>query len=562
MRRVVVPVLIVGAGPSGMLAALLLHRLGIETLLVERRGGVQRAPAAHAVNARTLEICRAAGVDMDAIAAASMSPSDAGRVYWVTKLGGQVLGSLPYERQGDEQLAVTPTPLRNLSQNRFEPILLEALESAEASTPQWGQQWESAEQDASGVVSRIRDRASGEVYEVRSDFLIAADGAGSRIRKSLTIEMDGPASLQSFVMIHIRGNLRQVAGDPPGVLHFVLDPSNGGAVFVLHDLDRESVFMQPFDPEQETLEDYDTDRCAEIVRAAMADASVEFDVETISTWMMTAQVAQRYRDGRVFLVGDAAHRFPPTGGLGLNTGAQDVHNLAWKLAAVVRDGRPESLLGSYESERRPVAATNAEQSLANALQLIEVPLALGLSDDPIESAARMEETLASPAALARLAEVIAGQAEHFDQIGLQLGFVYEQGALVPEEECGDTERSDVRTFVPSGRPGSRLPHAWTREPEGGSVLDWVPLDRFLLLAGAEGEDWIAAAHRLVGWSLEARRVVARDLLDPAGWFAAAGISPRGALLVRPDQHVAWRCVDRSADPMGDLDRVLRRVFAG
>jgi 2,4-dichlorophenol 6-monooxygenase len=554
------PVLIVGAGPSGMLARLLLHQLGVETVLVERREGVQRAPAAHAVNARTLEICRAAGVDMAAVAAASVDPRDAGRVYWVTKLGGRVLGDLPYERQGDEQLSLTPTPLRNLSQNRFEPILLAALNASGAGEPRWRHQWESAEQTEDAVVSRIRDLDRDEVYEVRSDYLVAADGAGSRVRKWIGIEMDGPQNLQAFIMIHLLGDMRPVAGDPPGILHFVVDGDNGSGVFVLHDLDRESVFMQPFDPERESVADYDKARCREIVRGAIADPSVRFEIETVSTWMMTAQVAQRYRDRRVMIVGDAAHRFPPTGGLGLNTGAQDVHNLAWKLAAVLLDGRPDTLLDTYEIERRPVAKANADQSLTNALQLIEVSVALGQTDDPEQSAARLAETLASRQGLARVREAIARQADHFDQIGLQLGFEYTEGALVAPDTPDEAPRSALRDYVPSGRPGARLPHGWIGG-DGGSTLDWVPLDRFLLLTGPEGDDWIAAAGELADWPVVARKVTAKDLVAPDDWFAACGIGATGALLVRPDQHVAWRSAGGSSEPRESLERAFREIFA-
>ncbi|MCX5737489.1 MAG: FAD-dependent monooxygenase, partial [Proteobacteria bacterium] len=288
---------------------------GVANLVVERRESVQPAPAAHVVNARTFEILRAAGVDMAAIAAECKNPSDAGRVRWVMTLTGEELGSLPFERQGDDVLAVTPTPLRNLSQHRLEPILVERLRKQPNASLRFAHEWEGAEQHASAVTSRVRDLAAGRVFEVRSRWLLAADGAGSRVRKALGIEPIGPPRLASFVMIHFEANLRSLIGNRPAVLYFVNDPAARG-VFVAHDIDSTWVFMHQWDPERESAEDYGVERCAAIVRRAMGTEAVEFVIRTLSTWHMSVQVAERYREGRTFLIGDAAHRFPPTGGLG------------------------------------------------------------------------------------------------------------------------------------------------------------------------------------------------------------------------------------------------------
>ncbi|MGH0029392.1 MAG: FAD-dependent monooxygenase [Myxococcota bacterium] len=524
-----VPVLIVGAGPAGSMASLLLERQGIETLVVERRAGPQRAPAAHVVNARTFEICRAAGVDMQAVAKAAMEPEDAGFVEWAPRLGDAPLGRLPFERQGNDQLAVTPTPLRNLSQNRFEPLIQDALASL-GRTPRWRQQWESAEQDAAGVTSRVRDLASGEVHEVRSRYLLAADGAGSRVRKGLGIAMDGPGDLQTFVMIHFRAALRERLGSPPAVLVFTTAPEATG-VFVVHDLDDEATFMVAYDASRESADDYDAERCAGLVRSALADPDLDFRVETVSTWAMTAQVAERYREGRVFLVGDAAHRFPPTGGLGLNSGVQDAHDLAWKLALVLSGEADPALLDRYESERRPVARNNADQSLKNAMKLLEVP-----------------QALARPDASERVGPANANQAEHFDMPGLQLGVSYAPDAPAPEP----------RRFEPSGAPGRRLPHAWIGSDAARvSLLDRVPLDRFVLVAGPDGAAWRDAVDAIGSPRLDVVVLDASDMPDLPRWLDEAGIERSGALLVRPDQHVAWRA--RRYDGSSERDG-LRAAF--
>ena len=539
MMRVETPVLIVGAGPAGMTSALLLSRLGIPCRIVERRAGPQSAPAAHVVNARTFEILRAAGVDMRPIAAACQDPADAGHVRWVTTLAGEELGCLTYERQEAEALRFTPTPLRNLSQHRLEPILLDELRRSPGVEIAYGHAWESAEQNASGVTSRIRDRARGTVYEARSRWLIAADGAASPIRRSLGIEAVGPDRLQSFVMIHCEANLRPLVAHRPGVLYWTTAPGATGA-FVAHDIDSTWVYMHPWDPEHEAAEDYSEARCATIVRRAMGTDAHPFTIRTIRNWTMTAQVAERYRDRCIFLVGDAAHRFPPTGGLGLNTGVQDAHNLMWKVAAVEAGSAGEALLDTYAVERRPVAQRNADVSLRNAARLAEVYQALA-SDDGVGAA-------------------IANQAEHFDMLGLQLGFTYESGAVVRDGSERPASAVSVRDYVPSALPGSRIPHAWvTRAGVRISSLDLFAYDRFTLVAAPAGRAWAEAAAGPVPIECV---TIGRDVADEGGaWMKCLDIEPEGALLVRPDQHVAWRAHDGGADAAERLARALTVVLS-
>jgi 2-polyprenyl-6-methoxyphenol hydroxylase-like FAD-dependent oxidoreductase len=538
-----VPVLIVGGGPVGTTASILLAQQGVASLVVERRESVQPAPAAHAVNARTFEILRAAGVDMQAIAAECKNPSDAGRVRWVMTLPGEELGSLPYERQDDDVLAVTPTPLRNLSQHRLEPILVEHLRKQPHASLRFAHEWESAEQDANGVTSRVRDVASNRVLEVRSRWLLAADGAGSRVRKALGIEPIGPPRLASFVMIHFEANLRALVADRPAVLYFTNDPAARGT-FIAHDIDSTWVFMHQWDPDRESADDYTAERCAAIVRRAMGTSTVDFAIRTLSTWNMSVQVAERYREGRAFLIGDAAHRFPPTGGLGLNTGVQDAHNLAWKLAAVEAGWAPAALLDSYEIERRPVAQENADVSARNAAKLLQVVQALGPDSDGDRGAVRA---------------AIANQAEHFDMLGLQLGFHYESGALVPDGSARPAVANPVREFVPCGRPGARAPHAWTlRDGERVSTLDLLRPDCFTLIAGRAGAAWIEATAAITTPRLHCL-AIGRDVPDADGaWATLLGIENDGALLVRPDQHVGWRSARGVANPGDALRSALSR----
>jgi 2-polyprenyl-6-methoxyphenol hydroxylase-like FAD-dependent oxidoreductase len=549
-----------------MAAALLLSRLGIPSRIIERRAAPQSAPAAHVVNARTFEIFRAAGVGMQELAAAWQDPSDAGQVLWVTTLAGQELGRLPYERQGDDALAYTPTPLRNLSQHLLEPILLDHLRRCANLDIAHGHEWEHAQQDGTGVTSRIRDHASGTVYKARSRWLIAADGAASPVRKFLGIEPIGPDRLQSFVMIHFEANLRGLVGRRPAALYWTTAPEATGT-FIAHDIDSTWVYMKPWDPDTESAADYSPAVCADIVRQAMGTDAYPFTIRTVRTWTMTAQVAARYRERRVFLVGDSAHRFPPTGGLGLNTGVQDAHNLVWKLAAVEAGWAPDALLDTYEVERRPVAQHNADVSLQNAMRLGEVYQALA-THDPTGDALR---------------SAIANQAEHFDMLGLQLGFIYESGAIAaettgmpgslsdlaarseptasgPAEKTPAAGPSSVRNYVPTAVPGARVPHVWvTRGGVRVSTLDLFAYDRFTLVTGPAGQRWIETVHGPMAIDCI---VIGRDVVDESGhWMKLLGIDDGGALLVRPDQHIAWRSRHAVADTSAALSHALATILS-
>ena len=499
-----IDVLIVGAGPVGISAAMLLHKMGHSVRIVERREGPQRAPAAHVINARTFEVWRQIGLDVDHLRSLAQDPQAAGQVHWVTKLGGTVLGSLPYERQGDEMLALTPTPLRNLAQHILEPVLVNELSSMGIEI-EYSTQWLSMVQEDENVVSTVSKNGNDE--DIRAKYLLGCDGASSAVRRASGIVMEGPDNLQSFAMIHFTADLSSLTRECPGVLYWLCDQGAGGTL-ISHGGDNEWVYMHPVDAEY--VVDHSSDDFEEIVRSVLVDSSIAIKILKTSSWTMTSQIAERYRDGRVFLVGDAAHRFPPSGGMGLNSGVQDAHNLAWKLHAVIDGQSPEILLDTYEPERRPIAQRNAQASLENAFKMIEVFEALGKLDQE------------------GLQQAINNQQTHFDMFGLQMGFRYQlDGSTTPIPPLSDDV---IRHYIPSVEPGCRLPHGWlVQNGQPISSLDLIDLTETTVITGPTAE--------VNGKCLQ----VGRDFDDPNNWWGEVlGLSSDARITVRPDQHIASR----------------------
>ena len=536
--------LVVGAGPVGLMTAIILARHGLRSTVIERFKTRHGAPKAHALNPRSLEICRATGLDMEAMKRCATPAADGGWVRFVTTLAGKEIGVLPYERQDEQVLEMTPTPLINLAQPLFEDVLLDEVARSPLIELRRGLAWVGCEQADDAVTSLMEDVETRERTRVVTRYVVGADGAGSAVRRELGIEMVGDSASQAFITIHFAANLRDVVGDRPGILYWIMQPPHAG-VLIAYDIESRWCMLYPHDPTVTPRESFTPEVCKQIVRHAIGGGGHEIEIKHVLPWALMSEVADRYRVGRTFLVGDAAHRFPPTGGLGLNTGLQDAHNLAWKIAAVEQGRASDGLLDSYHTERHAVAVTNSAQSYKNAHRILKLQMALK-SDDA--DAGALARRLRDPVAQADIQQQIANQREHFDSLALQLGFVY--GA-----EGDDT--ADVSDFKPRLVVGGRMPHAWLeRDEKVIPLLDLLDDRRFTLLVGQGHASGLDDAESSFGIPV---KVVAEgvDFDDPEGSLRRfADLAGGEAVLVRPDGHVAAIIPPSEADALPGMLRPL------
>lgn len=541
MNDIEIPVLIVGAGPVGLLGGQLLGKHKIPVLIAEKHLGRLEAPKAHALNPRSLEICAAAGLSMEQIHAVA-TPTEEGRyVRMVETIAKGDIGSLAYERQDDAVREVTRWPLINIEQPKFEEIVERSVSTMPGVEIRRGLEWLRCDQLGDTVISTLKDRATGAEVKVRSRYLIGADGAGSTVRDGLGIPMDGPESLQTNMMIHFEADLRKFVGNRPAILYFVFGPGPNG-VLIAYDVGKTWVFMTPCKPD-DTPENFTDDVCRNLIQAVVGAPISDLKVKGAKPWVMSAQVARSYRTGNAFLAGDAGHRFPPTGGLGLNTGLADIDNLTWKIAAVENGWAGREILDSYEAERRTIAQTNMGQSLVNAMRIMSVFDALGYAPGQAADPAVFAHRLSDPEARAKVDAAIAFQKDHFDSLRLQLGYAY-GGALK------DDETLPISEFVPKVALGARLPHAGMHD--GRSSLDLVGIQGFTLLCGAKHDAWKTVAQATTApVSIAAQ---GRDFNAASGsWSTQMGLADDGALLVRPDGHILG--IFRSAAETGTAPAV-------
>jgi putative polyketide hydroxylase len=353
-----VPVLIVGAGPAGLTAAITLARHGVESLLVERRRELSSLPRATAVNTGSMELLRSWGLEQ-AVRAGGLD------VEWMGWVGETLVSAgetfplgLPTRAQS---AVVSPTAPACVPQDHLEPVMLAHLRSLRAGRVRLGTEVVGVKAGRHGARAVLRDVETGRSRAVRARYLVAADGAHSAVRRALGIAMHGPDCLAERVVALFRAPLWERLGDRRYGLYSV-GTGAGEATILPAGRDDRWLYGGSWDPRRERLADYTAPRLAARIERATGVAGLRPRIERVGAFSFAAQLAERFREGSAFLVGDAAHRVTPRGGTGMNTAIRDGHDLGWKLAWVLRGSAGAELLDSYEAERRPVAEHNVARS--------------------------------------------------------------------------------------------------------------------------------------------------------------------------------------------------------
>ena len=503
-----VPVVIVGGGPVGLAASILLSQAGIRSMLVERHAGTAVYPKARAINGRTMEIYRQCGVEA-AIRSAGLPLNHTGMIIWAKTLAGEEIERrVPWRAS---QQAGVVSPVRNClcAQDDLEPVLRAFAEQQGLGELKFSTEAVAFEQVADGVLVVLENRASGEKQTVGTTYVIAADGAHSRIRQQLGTKMLGRADVYHSINILFNADLTPWTAHRPAALYFIENDRIRGSFLTINARDRWAFLISAMGAFGYTAENMTPERATDIIKQAVGLPDLDVKILGIASWTASAHVAEQYRYGRIFLAGDAAHEMPPTGGFGMNTGVQDVHNLVWKLAAVLKGLASPSLLDTYHDERQPVARAITEQSLINATSM-----------------GRLEQTKKNAGA----------RPEYLNEQGMIFGATYTSRAIVPDGTKAPHVADPVTDYVPSARPGARAPHVFFQRAGAQiSTIDIVGKGIVLLTAG-DGRIWAEAARELAN---DHSLPLKTETLDDEAFMSAYDLDPSGAVLVRLDGYVGW-----------------------
>lgn len=586
MKSLEADVLIVGGGGCGLTAASILADLGVDVLLVERHPSTSNLPKAHLLSQRTMEIFRqhgiadsvvAKGAPLDKMSKVRFATSLAGdgeldrrTIFSIDAFGG---GSLRHRYETDSPVLCTDLP-----QIWLEPVLREHAEQRTPGRILFNTQLESFDQDDDGVTAQISDRVTGEKSTVRAKYLLAADG-GKTVGPKLGIRMLGEKDILDMVTVYFGADLSPWFPDDGTFQTWFANvnakglwsngnlgprgPKNWGAYseeWAVH-------FSMPL----AEGEKFDNATVVPRIRELLGIPDLDLNVISVNHWILEGVHAERYREGRILIAGDAAHRHPPTSGLGLNSGIGDAHNLCWKLAAVLHGWADDTLLDSYQPERLPVAQQNIDWALMTFRAHAILPAAAALVAGDQDKNRAALTTLFSDGRRGEIqrsfvAEVTQALRREFQAHDLDLGVVYEEGAVHPDGTSAPERDPAGLDYRPATRPGHRLPHAWlTQGRDKLSTLDLVRPGHMLLIIDQDGSSWAEAASKVAeqrNIPIDIRVVGARAELRPAGdqWNSVRGVRSDGAILVRPDGHVAYRSIGAVTDPIPQLEEAFNSIL--
>lgn len=531
-----VPVLIVGGGLSGLASALFLAKHNIDYLLVERHPSTAIHPKAGGITFRTMELFRELGLEQRIRSAGKALENCRGRiaVHTIAEANQEELAQMRETQYGnDEKLLQKIEEISPSKQTACYQITLEKMMLQEARTLggelSFYHELVSYEQNEQGVIATIRNRETEEESIIHCDYVIAADGAQSKIRKQLGITTEGRGTIGGYYMnIYFEADLSEfIQGDAFGFT-MVLHPEVLGALIPV-DNERRWIYHVSYDPlKGERPEDFTIERCKQIIQTAIGSTNIESEIVSVLPWEATESTATKFQDNRVFLVGDSAHIMPPTGGFGSNTGIQDAHNLAWKLAAVIKGKAKPKLLETYHEERYPVAKLTTDYASSLLFR-----------------AANREE----------------GSLNNMDGLAVTVGYQYCSEAII--DDSVTPHRMDSVEL--NGRPGTRAPHFWGMyKGKEASILDLFG-NNFVLLTGVDNSSWAEAVFDVsskLGINIKLYRVGGSgDFIAQETVFRELyGIENGGAVLIRPDGFIGWRLEKEVANPDAVLNEVMNHLL--
>jgi 2,4-dichlorophenol 6-monooxygenase len=577
LEAVNVEVLIVGAGPAGASTAVFLGQQGIRTLMISRNRGTADTPRAHIVNQRTMEVLRDAGLEADCRAVAS-APEKIANTFWLRGLAGEELarqwawGNTP-GRMGDV-LTASPCTFADFPQTKMEPILV-----GEATRLGVNVSFEtellSFEQDDDGVTARLLNRVTQKEFTVRAKYMVGADGANSRVVKSLGLPLVGQGGLGSAYNVLCEMDLSAYTAHRQGSLYLILQSgvADWAGVVVLrmvHAWDKWLVSI--YIPPTYSGPDATPDQLVWRIRKAIGDPAAEnLPVKILNTskWSINDIHAEKISAGRVHCMGDAIHRHPPAAGLGSNTCVQDGFNLAWKLALVLKGKAHPRLLDSFNAERQPIARQIVARANLSMYQANGLADYLGACLFNMYSEADVDAKLATPEGREALRQQLLDTRYNGEAHGVELTRNYRSGAIFEDDTPEPEINQDPELYYHrSTRPGSALPHGWLVSRKPGplvSTLDLAGKGKFHLFTSHGGEAWKEAARHVsektsvdIGVTLVGTGL---DYEDPyLDWYKVRGIEDSGCVFVRPDLIVGWRSVQLPSNPTDALSQVMASIL--